>query len=275
MCSCDTAVMRNDSDDLNYRESSSSQTSVTTTITDWGEVHNAALARFHHKHRLAEFLNFPMNDGRSALDIIHSSTIEYFDSLGLVSSHSLPWLNCGIPLLEERWPDSVVRTPSAQTMNAVDQIQPLHPAMIRILKFLDGVDNDINLLSPKSFRDQLVMLCDSIVMQHSGDRPNKTVVSFAQVARGSVEYWYQFNQLHWGVTIDNSNKLAAAVQIDCGGYVYGWVSAVVIEYGSAGHLSSENESKRILAGAAMAVNASCGGTVKIARGIAKWVRGLW
>lgn len=272
---CNDTTHRNETATPTGIDSRSTLLRVDLSQLDWGVIHNVALSRFHNRYSLSDFSAFGLSDGEEVFALIHRSTIESFDSLGIVGSANREWLSYGLSLLEKQWEDSIMRRPADVPLTLDSRQYLMSPGITRILDHLNGSDYDLSSVSRNEFRDRLRKLCDSVIDAHNASGTTKTEVAFAQIARESAEYWYQFDDHRWGGRLGTSAKLAAAVQIDCGGYIYGWVTAVIVEHTSTGQLSSKNENTRIAAGAAMAVNASCGGTVKIARGIASWVRGLW
>lgn len=130
-------------------------------------------------------------------------------------------------------------------------------------------------MSKTQVETSVVNICDSLLSALAQQSNVNEEIAFVQVTKASAEYWNTFNDSDWGGAIPSGEMVAVLVQADCGGYIYGWTAAIVTEIVANGHLDVNNQYKRIAAGGVMAINVSCGGTQKIATGIARWISGLW
>lgn len=241
----------------------------------WGTLHNNALANIHNNSVPASYPSHIPANGSSAAGMLQAMTIPYFVSQGIDTSGFSTNMPTALGYLATWWSDSVTRRPNSTDYAFSMAYWHNASAVNRVLNYLNGSDGDLASMSQSTLVSNMNSICDSLLSALALQSNVDEEIAFVQIAKSSTNYWNSFNDPDWGGTISSSKELAAVIQADAGGYIYGWVAAIIIENATTGEVRIENQYKRIAAGAAMAVNASGGGTVKIAGAIGRWISGLW
>lgn len=262
-CSESGNVVTQNSSGVNPKTSGSLQT--------WGALHNAALSSFHANHVPGDFPSHSSMNGLAAANQLHAFTVTYFVNNSQDTTGFSEWKNLGLDFLATWWADSVTRRPNSVMYDTAMKYLHNRSAVERVLNYLN--DNDMASMSKAQVVSAVVGICDSLLTALALQSNVNEEIAFVQIAKSSAQYWNAFNDSDWGGPISGGEHAAAVIQADCGGYIYGWVAAVILENATTGEVRIENQWKRIGAGAAVAINASGGGTVKIANGIARWISG--